>query len=487
MDARAAATSNKERLLNQLVLYAPLISTRRSSSSVSTNSVGGSNSARRPSAPSSSATQRVPFSWESSPGVPKFSRQGRLPPDVFDDEQPLPLPPKLLHNSGEDDSTFTNVNVQVNLKDELDAYKSSAGSDDNDDDDDDIFSDALEKISLSEKFDLACRLSSFNDMALHENDRNVPRSPSFIMNRFLPAANALANSSFRNDGVHLNRRAPSSSSSSYDLQKEVIKARIKHRASVKARLQVPFDPYVETRTELPSMACGLMLFFPWSFKPTVCGFKSPARSQGTPRPGLSSLTPKNTVKGCNNGLSSDRFKPTVVCGFKSPARSRTPRPDLTSSSPKRTLKGCGDEWSTDSFEATSCGFKSPARRRTSKPPDLASSSSPKRCSDGWSSDVEDNGGGGAYVEKLSVKVNHSNGWGLSFIDTSRLRSKARDVEKWKSKARRLGIGIRERNQKERHEQAVVPESRRAAWRLPQLTSPSESWLSHALSSINRKL
>ncbi|CAL9153432.1 unnamed protein product [Musa hybrid cultivar] len=419
--------SSNERLLGQLVLHAPLVSTRRSSSSTSTNSVDRSSSTRRRVPSNDLASQRVPFSWESSPGVPKLSRATRLRLDEFDVE-PLPLPPKLCP-SGEDNHANA---LARNLNDhEADVCSSS-----DDDDDDDVFSDALDKISLSGKLDIACRLSSFNDLASTDIERrSVHRSPSFIMNRFLPAATALANSSLRND-VHFSQRAVPSSA--IHLQKEFIKARTKRGASTR-RLQAPFDPHEENGRDLPSMACGLLLFFPWSFKPTVWGFKSPAQHR-TPGPHLTS-SPNTVVDRCINGRSSDSVNPTV-CGFMiSPARNRTPRPDLASP-PKRII----------------CS------------------------SDGWSSDAEENGGG--YADKLSTKVSHSHGWGLPFLDTSRLRTRGRDIQRWKEKATRMGFGGCQRDQNKRNE--AVPDGRRAIWRLPQLTSPSESWLSHALTSINRR-
>ncbi|URD95321.1 hypothetical protein MUK42_30516 [Musa troglodytarum] len=379
--------SSNERLLGQLVLHAPLVSTRRSSSSTSTNSVDRSSSTRRRVPSGHLASQRVPFSWESSPGVPKLSRATRPRLDEFDVE-PLPLPPKLCP-SGE--GNHANALARNLNDDEADVRSSS-----DDDDDDDVFSDALDKISLSGKLDIACRLSSFNDLASGDIERSrVHRSPSFIMNRFLPAATALADSSLRND-VHFSRRDVPSSA--IHLQKEFIKARAKRGASTR-RLQAPFDPHEENGRDLPSMACGLLLFFPWSFKPTVWGFKSPAQR-------------------------------------------RTPGPHLASSPNTRII----------------CS------------------------SDGWSSDAEDNGGG--YADKLSTKVSHSRGWGLPFLDTSRLRTRGRDIQRWRDKATRMGFGGYQRDHNKRNE--AVPDCRRAVWRLPQLTTPSESWLSHALTSINRR-
>ncbi|KAG6493047.1 hypothetical protein ZIOFF_048021 [Zingiber officinale] len=364
-----------------LVLHAPLISTRRSSTSLCHNALAHSTSALR---------LRVPFSWETSPGVPRSRVNG----SDSDNPPPPKLPPGRRWADDDEDETNRKL-VRVLGYDPYASGSSEEGEED-------LFSDALEKISTSDRFDVACRLSSFGTY----------KSPGFIMDRFLPAANALAKSSVRShDGGRRGRR---DSSPSHQLQREAIcRARLKQRPSVLANdprrdILPPLDPYAEARAESPSMACGLMLFFPWSFKPTVCGFKSPARTTGTPR----------SVSG--------------LC-----------------STPNKLYTGNYVDQGTSSMT-----FKSPLRARN--------------LSDGWSSDEEDNGGGsrggrGRYVEKLSVKVRHSHGWRMPFLDTSRLSSTASRVEKWKDKARITRVGGNDAERKERRSNEVVapaPESRR---------------------------
>lgn len=399
------AVTDQQALPNPpLVLHAPLISTRRSSASLCHNALAHSTSALQ---------LRVPFSWETSPGVPRT----RLNDSDSDDPPPPKLPPGRRWANDDDETNGKLVRVLG-----YDPYASGSSEEG----EEDLFSDALEKISASDRFDVACRLSSFG----------AYKSPGFIMDRFLPAANALAKSSVRRrDG----RRRGRDSSPSHQMQREAIcTEKLKQRASVLANdprrdTLPPLDPYAEARAESPSMACGLMLFFPWSFKPTVCGFKTPTRTASTPRSADLCSTPNKlcTSKYIDQGTSS--------ITFKSPLRARNP-------------------------------------------------------SDGWSSDEEDNGdgSGGRYVEKLSVKVRHSHGWRMPFLDTSRLSSTASQVEKWKGKARRTSVGGRDAERKERRSNEVVvpaPESRRghSSTRLPQFASPSQSsWLSQALASINKK-
>ncbi|KAG1338050.1 hypothetical protein COCNU_04G003560 [Cocos nucifera] len=384
--------STRGKPLEQLNLHAPLKSTRRSSSSVDTISMSHSNSVR---VSSTEASQRVPFVWESSPGVPKDA--GRTGLSSNRDQGPVPPkpPPNQWRPLGEDHSNNANGRHRSHGTDDGndgDIDMCSDGTEDGD-----VFSDALEKISLSESLAITRRLSSCHTEPM------VNRAPSFIMNRFLPAASALANSSAISSTTHKHwsRRAPPSCS--HPSQKELTKMRTRHRMH-DARLQVPYFPHGEDRTDVPSKACGLMLFFPWSLKP-------------------------------------------MVCGFKSPGRCRTPRANL-SVAPRKTIQGS---------------------------------------SDGPSSEVEDDGGG--YEDKLSIKACHSPGWGLPFLQTSRLIKGGRNGDKGKAKAFRVPGELESRcgrSQNRADGGGGVRERKSAVWSLPQLRSPSESWLSNNVLDTMKK-
>ncbi|XP_008806041.1 uncharacterized protein LOC103718826 [Phoenix dactylifera] len=379
--------NTRERPLEQLDLHAPLKSARRSSSSADTISMSYSNSIR---VYSTDASQGVPFVWESSPGVPKEA--GRAGLSSNGDNGPLPPkpPPSQWRPSGED----SNANGKHQGHGHDDGNDSDVDNCSDGTEDGDVFSDALEEISLSESLAIAHRLSSCHIEA------TVDRAPSFIMNRFLPAATALANSSATTTRKHCYRRAPPSCS--HQSQREPTKMRTRHRAH-DARLQVPYFPHAEARTDVPSKACGLMFFFPWSLKP-------------------------------------------MVCGFKSLGRCRTSRANL-SASPRKTMEGL---------------------------------------SDGLSSDVEDDGGG--CDDKLSIKACHSPGWGLPFLDISRLRKGGRGVDRGKAKEicvpEQLGSKCA-RSQNRAGGGGGASERKRTVWSLPQLRSPTESWLSNVLDSNSR--
>ncbi|OAY73335.1 hypothetical protein ACMD2_21835 [Ananas comosus] len=146
------------------------------------------------------------------------------------------------------------------------------------DKDDDVFSDAAEKVSLSENLNVACRMSSFDGMATKDIEEIVNRSrprPSYIMERFLPAANAIANS------LALNQHNK------------------------------------EDEKELSTRACGVMLFFPWSLRPIACGFKSPARSTAPsgPNDNVGSLFTPRSMRSVSNETHLDNVEGTNSGSF----------------------------------------------------------------------------------------------------------------------------------------------------------------------------
>ncbi|KAF8703778.1 hypothetical protein HU200_031870 [Digitaria exilis] len=225
----------------------------------------------------------VPFKWESSPGVPKgASGEGneRVAPPLL-----LPKPPpgrcggaarRAYHHHHSNTTTDS----------------TSSG----DHGDGDTFSDALDRTSSSDRLAvLSARLSAI-DGAFGSRSR---RSPSFIMDRFLPAANAIATTSA---DKHPRRPSPPprrSKSSSKHAMEEV--AHIRRRAlageqpdrlssppprrGVEAAAQLPpcGDEEDMEGEQMTPRACGLIFFVPWSVKPVLLGFqRSPARSR-TPR------------------------------------------------------------------------------------------------------------------------------------------------------------------------------------------------------------
>lgn len=256
---------SKDRSHNQLQLDSPrLPSARRSVSSSIDNSTNQPNLTRDTS--SSKLSMMVPFSWESSPGVPKDLGQRDMFSDKELDQLPPKPPPCRWHPSNGD---ATN-NCDRDLSEESSEY-------------DDASSDAFDRVSLSEQLGIAGRLSSFRGLGLKDIEAMRNQSPSFIMNRFLPAANAIASSSVlkrpkrtpqRNEQI-TNRETPIPQTNNGMVQ------------------MMPISQNIEIHKEMSSRACGLMVFFPWKMKPIVCGFKNPAYKNRMPHANISFLAPNN--------------------------------------------------------------------------------------------------------------------------------------------------------------------------------------------------
>lgn len=221
----------KEKCSGKLDLSAPLLSTRRSSEKpLSSTNI--------PPQLSLEIFNRVPFSWEQSPGKPKemVTNIEIVPPPK--------LPPCMWHTRKEA-ITSTKVYDEVYID-----------NDDHDDDNDvrndnhDVFSDALDVFSLGESIDDMIETehrksnTSTNMEVVEESydwsTNNRPSVPNFIIQRFLQDAKELAiSSALENNRKNL-------------LDDEEIGS-----------------------NKLPKAAsCGLDMFFPWRIKPKPCCVKN---------------------------------------------------------------------------------------------------------------------------------------------------------------------------------------------------------------------
>ncbi|QCE11972.1 hypothetical protein DEO72_LG10g3211 [Vigna unguiculata] len=137
----------------------------------------------------------VPFSWEQAPGKPKaMERSDSIYGDI--DTPRLRPPPCLWHPLEEAAKAEVYTNVL--------AFDEDDGCDgDNEEDDDkknDSFTDAIDVLSLSEALDImqqsdTALSESNNGFRLKVSESDGCESPTYMINRFLPDANALAASS----------------------------------------------------------------------------------------------------------------------------------------------------------------------------------------------------------------------------------------------------------------------------------------------------
>uniref|UniRef100_A0A6V7QR96 Uncharacterized protein n=1 Tax=Ananas comosus var. bracteatus TaxID=296719 RepID=A0A6V7QR96_ANACO len=172
-------------------------------------------------------------------------------------------------------------------------------------------------------------MSSFDGMATKDIEEIVNQSrprPSYIMERFLPAANAIANSlalNQHNKGCtrradhHHHSSCPQCARKELTLQ-HIMQQRRKRRSNVESKLQQPpFISHVEDEKELSTRACGVMLFFPWSLRPIACGFKSPARSTAPsgPNDNVGSLFTPRSMRSVSNETHLDNVEGTNSGSF----------------------------------------------------------------------------------------------------------------------------------------------------------------------------
>jgi hypothetical protein len=256
----------------------------------------------------------VPFSWESSPGVPKDAACGRK---VVREVLP-PRPPPGRGGGGGGSPAHAHARAYFGNATE------TTSSDD--DDSDDTFSDALDRISASDRFAaFSSRLSSIDGAG-------SLRLPSFIMDRFLPAANAIATTSAdKRPKKTLRRGARSSKQDEEATASARRRAQSLRRASGREQPKQPpprhhvstlqrkeseppppprqsRDIDEETQSdEMSPRSCGFMLFLPWSVKPVLCGFARSRTSRAADASTTASSPPRRSVT-LGNALEKEKEK-----------------------------------------------------------------------------------------------------------------------------------------------------------------------------------
>lgn len=231
----------------KLNLNAPLLSTRRLGFSVVAADTSCSSNSL---CTVQNAGERVPFSWEQAPGKPKDVILERND-STQDCDTPRPtLPPCLWHQTKE--------------ASEAEVHDSNHAFHDQDDDDnkDDVFSDAMDVFSLSEALDIVQKKSENVHSDKNKNDglrlklaeSNGYQSPTYMINRFLPDATALAASSALHFPCNLDKRV--CDTCSY------------HECYISGSSR---HSYASNSPK----GCGLEVLFPWRMKHKLCAMKNP--------------------------------------------------------------------------------------------------------------------------------------------------------------------------------------------------------------------
>lgn len=215
MDSVASMEETKNQIVHgKLNLNVPPLSTRRVPGSTA-------NSGSRPE-----SANMVPFSWERIPGEPKDRA-------TSDDSSNIDCPPPPKPPPGRWQPPFRDDECYV----------------DRENDDNERFSDAIDIFSLAESVDdVEAYCKATKDRSSVMMERKEYCSPNFIIERFLPDAQALAEESV------INKKVPFS-----DLD-----------------LDSSFSRGVGIGRSHPSMkGCGLGSLLQWRLKPKPCRVKSP--------------------------------------------------------------------------------------------------------------------------------------------------------------------------------------------------------------------
>ncbi|MED6209856.1 hypothetical protein PIB30_058701 [Stylosanthes scabra] len=251
--------SLKQHRPRKLNLNAPLLSTRRyyGFSSPSSNSLSAGAVLQN--------DHGVPFSWEQAPGKPKSNHKSDYSASAeAESDTPrltLPPPPDVGFVSGDDDE------------------------------DDEDYSDAMDVFSLSEALDIVQKKSerknsggggggknnSTNNneslLRLKIQESNGYQSPTYMINRFLPDATALAASS----ALHFPSNCDEKGCETCSYQECCLSSSARSSSAVRNNngYNENHDQTYSYSLSSRSCYCGLEVLFPWRVKHKLCSMKSP--------------------------------------------------------------------------------------------------------------------------------------------------------------------------------------------------------------------
>ncbi|MED6224909.1 hypothetical protein PIB30_088734, partial [Stylosanthes scabra] len=244
--------SLKQQRPRKLNLNAPLLSTRRyyGFSSPSSNSLSAGAAFQN--------DHGVPFSWEQAPGKPKHNHKNDYSAAADTPGPTLPPPPDVGFVSGDD-------------KDE----------------DEEDYSDAMDVFSLSEALDIVQKKSERKNsgggknngtnnneglLRLKIQESNGYQSPTYMINRFLPDATALAASS----ALHFPSNCDEKGCETCSYQECCARSSATVRKNGYDENHDDHSySYSYSLSSSKGCYCGLEVLLPWRVKHKLCSMKSP--------------------------------------------------------------------------------------------------------------------------------------------------------------------------------------------------------------------
>ncbi|KAK7395077.1 hypothetical protein VNO78_15619 [Psophocarpus tetragonolobus] len=196
----------------------------------------------------------VPFSWEQAPGKPKTMERSDNIYDGDIDTPRLRPPPCLWHPLQEAAKTDASNDVLA-----FDQDNGCDGDDEGDDKKNDVYTNAMDDLSLSEASDIMQQSEAAHDdsnLRLKLAEFNGGQSPTYMINRFLPDANALVASS----SVHFSND-------------DRVCDTFNHEGHLKGSTRHSYA--------CSTKGCGLEFLFSWLMRNKLCAIKSPVLSSYT--------------------------------------------------------------------------------------------------------------------------------------------------------------------------------------------------------------
>lgn len=226
--------------------------------------------------------ERIPFSWEQTPGKPKDMTEASDTENIDNILPPKPPPGRWLPAK----EALWECDNKVDSKREYDEDGCQGDGDDEDRSayedckDDDVSSNALDIFSLAQSVDTVETWDKLRRKLMIGNlDKDDLKgggigshSPNFMIQRFLPDAKALAAASSAlalSKDINENKYPKSNTSTCTGSITSVSRAINLRESKLSAS---------------NSKGCGLDIFFPWRLKPKPCGTKCPVVSPVASKP-----------------------------------------------------------------------------------------------------------------------------------------------------------------------------------------------------------
>ncbi|CAO2182462.1 unnamed protein product [Urochloa humidicola] len=307
----------------------------------------------------------VPFSWESSPGVPKssiaFGGGGREGAHKKAATMPPPPPPRPRPPPGRPQPQPPCLSRNIYY------YSNTSEASSDDDEDDRSFSDALDRISSPERTGSFDRVTSkrFEDIF-------VGRATSFTNKDRSSARHDHGAAEFSASARHPSRQQPRRGRGhDEDARRWTTPRLLNDHVPMQLMQRIRMDAEAE---EMTPRACGLMVFFPWSAKPAACGFRgtpapAPAASQHattTPRPGAADApSPSSRSHSRRITTATTTTLRDVIKEDKEAGSGDSPQPRGEKKRVREDLQQ-GRRWGVSSLLDTSKKYCTDARKALSK-------------------------------------------------------------------------------------------------------------------------